>query len=219
MRAGAWAWLGVLALPGCLLIQPLDDAKPAGSGGGAHAGQHAGGGPAAGGAGNKGGSGPTPSGGSGPSPSGGDSNGGGSGGADFSLYLGDWKLISGDYTRQCGTDSATTGAIAPGEVDSFVPGTQASKSDLIFDLEGMDVCDIHADVLDGGAYGNGNQSCTVAETDGTTTYLQYTYFEFVVSDDGQSALGTWDVSSLNDADVDACDTEISVRYQRTTPNN
>lgn len=211
MKASLCSWLVLLVLPGCLLVQPLDDAKPKdeNAGGGAHL---AGNGPGAGGAGNKAGSGPVGNGGSSPDPS------GGNGGVDFSLFLGGWTLTSAQVTRQCSNEtSPTTSPITPGEVDTFVLGTQ---SDLIFDLEGTDVCDIHANVDDRSAYGTGEQSCTVDETDGTTTYLAYTYFEFAVSGDGQSAQSTWDVSFLNDADPTVtCDSEVSARYQRTAPNN
>jgi hypothetical protein len=220
MKALAWSWLALLALPSCLLIQPLDDAKPENTGGSSgKAGQHAGGGPSAGGSGNKGGSGP--SGGSGPVPPGGAPNSGGSpNGVDFSLFLGEWTMTSGEYSRLCdGETTPTTGTLTPGEVDTFVLGTQASQSDLIFDLEGTDVCDIAANVDDRNAYGTGEQSCTVDEADGTTTYLGYNYFEFAVSGDGQSALSNWDVTSLNDGDLISCETQISGRYQRTRPNN
>jgi hypothetical protein len=216
MKGSAWAWLGVLVLPGCLLIQPLDEAKPdEGSGGSGKAGQHAGGsGPSAGGAGNKAGSGP--SGGSSPVPSGGADNNGGSAGVDFSLFLGGWTLVSGNYSRKCESEtSTTTGTINPGEVDTFVPGTRESNTDLIFDVEGTDVCNVFANVDDRSAYGTGDQACTIDEADGSTTYLTYGYFEFAVSDDGQSALSTWDVTALNDATLDSCDSEIVARYQRT----
>ena len=224
MKVRAWAWLGLLALPGCLLIQPLDDAKPNDEGGSSgKAGQHAGGsGPSAGGAGNKAGSGT--SGGSGPGPSGGaddggTNDGGGTGGVDFSLFLGRWTLVSGDYARKCASEtSTTTGTIEPGEIDTFVPGTRESQSDLIFDVEGNDVCNVFADVDDRNAYGTGSQACTVDEADGSTTYLTYTYFEFAVSDDGQSALSTWDVTALNDSALDSCDSEIVARFQRTDSN-
>ncbi len=216
MKVSAWAWLGVLALPGCLLIQPLDKAKPNDdSGSSGKAGQHAGGsGPSAGGAGNKAGSGP--SGGSGPVPPGGADNGGGTGGVDFSLFLGGWTLISGNYARKCASEtSTTTGTIAPGEVDTFVLGTRESQTDLIFDVEGTEVCDVFANVDDRNAYGTGDQACTVDQADGSTTYLTYGYFEFAVSDDGQSAQLTWDVTALNDTSLDSCDSETVARYQRT----
>jgi|GEM_PF-1324003 len=222
MKLSAWACLGLLALPGCLLIQPLDDAKPKDEGGSSgKAGQHAGGGgPSSGGAGNKAGSGP--SGGSGPNPSGGADNGGAdnggsTGGVDFSLFLGEWTLISGTYAKKCSNDtSTTTGTIDAGAVDTFVLGT---RNDLSFDLEDPGVCDIDADVEDRNAYGTGAQSCTVDEADGSKTYLAYSYFEFAVSDDGQSAISTWDVSALNDAAEVTCDTEVVTRYQRTAGSN
>jgi hypothetical protein len=221
MKVSAWAWLGLLALPGCLLIQPLDDAKPNQESGGSSgkAGQHAGGsGPGAGGAGNKAGSGP--SGGSDPIPAGGTDDSGGTGGVDFSLFLGRWTLISGTYARKCASETtSTTGTINPGEVDTFVPGTEDSQSDLIFDVEGTDVCNVFANVDDRSAYGTGDQACTVDEADGSTTYLTYNYFEFAVSADGQSALSTWDVSALNDGTLDSCDSEVAARFQRADSNN
>jgi hypothetical protein len=227
MKAVAWGWLALLVLPGCLLIQPLDDAKPENTGGNnGKAGQHAGGGPSTGGAGNKGGSGNKagsgPEGGSGPVPPGGaPNNGGAPNGVDFSLFLGEWTMTSATFTRQCSNEeNPTTGTITAGAKDTFILGTDESQTDLIFDLQDTGLCDIYANVDDRFAYGTGDQSCTVDETDGTTTYLIYPYFEFAVSGDGQSAAVTWDVSLLNDADPSVtCDSELSARYQRTAPNN
>src|SRR4051794_12424799 len=97
MKAIGGCWLALLVIPGCLLVQPLDEAKPdqqdsAGSGGKAShagsAGQHTGGSPAAGGAGNKAGSGPGAAGGSAGAAHGGASNGGAPSGVDFSLFTG-----------------------------------------------------------------------------------------------------------------------------------
>ena len=220
MKANAWSWLALLVLPGCLLIQPLDEAKPNDeTSGNAGAGQHSGGsGPGKGGAGNKAGSGSgaAASGGSSSVPPGGASNGGGSGGSDFSLFLGPWTLISGDVTSKCESEeSARTSRIQPGEVDRFVLGTRESQTDLIFELEDTDVCNIFANVDDRFAYGTGTQACTVSQPDGSKSYFSYDYFEFAVSDDGQSAQMTWDLSGYNDATFDPCASELVGRFQRT----
>lgn len=98
MKTHVWRWLSLLALPGCLVVQPLDDAKSNEDLGGAGKTSHAGA-PGSGGSNGmppKGGSGGTPSSGGAPTNPG---KGGmpGTGGSGPSQSCDQTTLPSGDY--------------------------------------------------------------------------------------------------------------------------
>ncbi|HEY0468314.1 MAG TPA: hypothetical protein VGC79_29155 [Polyangiaceae bacterium] len=224
MKTTAWRWLILLLIPGCLLVQPLDEAKPddddsasaaagkpslAGSAGKASqagsAGQHSGGsGPGAGGTGNRAGSGPLPTAGA--------ANGGAPSGVDFSLFLGDWTVNGGKNTVSCDGSTPQTSPIAGGDVDNFGLGT---ISDLIFGPDAE--CQILADVNDRTASLNpATPNCQTADAD--YDYVLYVDdFQFVVSRDGKTAKASmtsvvyvYDISG----NVSICDSDYTWDYAR-----
>ena len=213
MKAIAWSWLALLAIPGCLLVQPLDDAKPidediAGSAGkpaqAGGAGRPAGGNPGTGGTGNKAGAGPVPPGGSG--------NGGAPNGVDFSDFTGTWTVTGGKRITTCDGAAPQTDAVTPGGTDTIGLGT---ISDLIF---GPDTaCEILADVDDRSATLNSATSdCSYSDDDGEYQ-LSFDDFEFTVSGDGKTAELAMSTSvlytDLND-EAHLCYVDSSLDYER-----
>ncbi|HYQ30671.1 MAG TPA: hypothetical protein VER04_25745 [Polyangiaceae bacterium] len=212
MKTSRWGWLALLLLPGCLLVQPLDEAKPAsednaGSGGKAsgNAGQHSGGsGASTAGTGNRAGSGSMPTSGA--------ANGGAGSGVDFSLFTGTWTISAGKGTVTCDEGTPTTDTVDPGGTTSVGPGT---VSDLIFD-PGAD-CEILADVSNRTASLNSATS-ECYSSDSTYDYESYVEsFEFVVSGDGKTAKATMTSTVyVTDADgaISICETDYSWDYER-----
>jgi len=215
MRAAAWGILIWLTLPGCLLVQPLDEAKPeadGGSNGKAGSGPHSGGsGPSAAGSGNQAGSGPA-AGGSGPGDQGGGSNGGGANGPDFSLFTGTWTVKSGETTTSCDGSTPTTTAATPGATDTFGLGT---ISDLI--LNPGTACEILADVSDDTASLNlATPECTFSQ-DGYQYDVLVDSFDFQVDSDGNTATATMSTDTIvTDANDNSsnCTTYSTWDYER-----
>ncbi len=214
MRANCWRWLVLLLVPGCLLVQPLDEAKSdndgsAGSGkpsaGNGSAGHNsAGSGSPAGGSKNNAGSGPVAPGGS--------ANGGAPSGVDFSLFLGTWTVVSGKNTVSCDRSSPTTTNATPGSTDSFELGT---TSDLTISIGGG--CEVLADVNDRTA------SLNPATSDCVTSDANYLYdltvdaFEFVVSGNGQTAKASMDTTVVvldANGNISNCDSDYTWDYKR-----
>ena len=214
MKTTAWRWLVLLLIPGCILVQPLDEAKPddddsvpATSGGPSKAGSGNGssGGPSKAGSGNAGRG--------GSSAAGAPNGGGGTTGVDFSLFTGNWTLIGGTNTTTCeGEDPVVTDADT-GTPLEVVLGT---TSDVIFGPRSA--CPILGDVDDRSAFLNsGTLPCS--ENDGTYNFYSTTdYFEFAVSDDEQTAgagiSSTVIVTDLDDNPVSTCQVEQSLDYKR-----
>jgi len=184
MKAFAWRWLALLAIPGCVLVQPLDEAKPAdsdnaGSGNGSsHAGSsNAGsasggrsGGPAKAGSGNAG------------SSASGGADGGAPSGVDFSLFTGTWTIVDGKNTTTCDSGASKTSNVDPGGQDTFGLGT---ITDLI--LDPGTTCEVLADVDDHRAFLNSN-TAACSYSDASYDYdLFFDAFEFIVSSDGKTA--------------------------------
>jgi len=218
MRTTALAFLALLAIPGCLLVQPLDDAKPEDGNSAGSTGHTSGGNQNSGGAGNKAGSGPVGSSGagnkagSGPIGSAGGANGGAPSGVDFSLFTGSWTVTGGENTVTCSDGVPTTTSEAPGGVDTFGLGT---VSDLI--LNPGATCELWADVDDHTASLNpSTPNCTTS--DANYDYeLYFESFDFVVSADGQTATATLTTSTLvsdSSGAVDICDSEHTWNYER-----
>lgn len=218
MNVARWIWLPLLVVPGCLLVQPLDDVKAGDDDSvpSAHAGmgQHAGGnGPGAGGAGNKAGSGPVASGGSGATGGSGPVASGGAGNAGaFSLFLGEWTISNGTQTTSCDGGTPTTSTVSPGGTDTFGVGT---LSDLILDPGTS--CEILVDV-DGRT-----ASLNPATLDCTTSDANYDYdlfvesYDFTVSSDGKTAKASMTATVyLTDANSNesVCTTDTSWDYER-----
>ena len=217
MKTTAWRWLVLLLIPGCILVQPLDEAKPAdsddsSSGGPAKAGSGngSGGAPSKAGSGN---SGAPAKAGSGNAGRAGSSAGGAPSGVDFSLFTGNWKLVGGTITTTCEGSAPSTAPAETGTVDKVGLGT---TSDLIFGPGAN--CEILADVEDRSAFLNsGTLPCS--ESDGTYNYYSTTdYFEFAVSDDEQTAGAAITtsvvVTDLSDNPLRNCQLEQSLDYQR-----
>jgi len=215
MKTTAWHWLILLLVPGCLLVQPLDDAKPkqdgsAGSGNSSgkpsqgSAGLHSGGSTQTGGAGNKAGAGPVHPGGA--------PNGGASSGVDFSLFTGTWTITAGESITSCDGGPAKTETATPGGMDEFGLGT---ISDLVFGPGTQ--CEILADVYDRTASLNSaTEDCS--SSDATYDYyLSVAAFDFEVSGSGQTAHLTMSTSTLV-SDIDGatyyCDSDYEFDYER-----
>ena len=216
MKTKAWGWLVLLLIPGCLLVQPLDEAKPdaEGSAGGAgkasaqagSGGKQAGGsGSGTAGSGNRGGSGPVSTGGS--------ANGGAPSGVDFSLFTGTWTSTDGSSTISCDGGTPTTTPVDIGTSDTVELGT---VSDLIFG-PGND-CEILADVADRVASLNdATAECSFSDAD-------YAYdqtvdsFQFAVSGNGRTAIShltaTVYVYDLVGNPVSVCDTDTTTEFSR-----
>jgi hypothetical protein len=219
MRTSAWRFLFLLALPGCLLVQPLDDVSSgsAGSGGKASSAGSAGtpsggGGPSAGGAGNQAGSSSAPGGSSSIPPGSAGDAGASSGNADLSLFLGTWTVTGGKNTTACDSDPAKTTNVMAGGTDTFGPGT---LSDLILN-PGSD-CEILTDVNDHTASLNPlTLDCTT--TDANLEYDLYILtYDFVVADDGQTAQAHMTASILVSDGVgglSVCDSDTTWNYKR-----
>jgi len=224
MKTIGFRWLVLLAIPGCLLVQPLDDVQEhAGSAGSSgkpssagSAGKPGGGsGPGAAGAGNNAGSGDTTHAGSGNAPPGGAANGGGSGGLDLSLFTGNWIITGGKNTVSCGGDTPTSETIAGGD---RVPVGLGTISDLVFD-RGTD-CEILADVTaDRTATLNpATLGCTSSDPDTGYDYDSvFLSFDFVVASDGKTAVSKMSAQVLvSDASgvLAACDSDTELQYKR-----
>jgi len=216
VKAVAWCGLALLVIPGCLLVQPLDEAKPdqddsASSGGetshAGSAGQHAGGSPAAGGAGNKAGSGSGATSGSASA-----GRGGASSGVDFSLFTGSWTITGGKRVTTCDGSTPQTETVAPGGTDTIGLGT---SSDLIFGPG--TACEILSDVDDRSATLNsGTSTCAYSDENGEYE-LSFDSFEFTVSGDGKTAKFDMTTSvlftDLND-EAHVCSVDSNLDYKR-----
>jgi hypothetical protein len=204
VKTTALRWLALLLIPGCILVQPLDAAKPddddsGASGGPAKAGSANGssGAPAKAGAGNAGRAGGATS---------GAPNGGGSGAVDFTLFTGDWTLSGGTITTRCQGAATKTTDADTGGVDTVGLGTDSgAPSDLVFGPGSS--CEIWADVDDRDAYLNpATPACS--DNDGVYQYYLTTDdFDFKVSADDQTATADINTTVLT--------TELSTNYQFT----
>jgi len=205
LKAMSWRWALLAFIPGCVLLQPLDEAKSDNTGGNAGSASHAGNGnaghPASGGSGpapgaGAGGSGPTPgggAGGSGPAPSGG--RGGappnpGTGGAaptdSLALFTGMWVLTTGSITLNCPGSPATTNPLTEGSAE-WMPGV---TSDLVQTAGGTD-CELRANISGRVATAEPSQECVESGTNSEgqpysqdLTIYQYT---FTVGSTGKTA--------------------------------
>ncbi len=207
--------LALAVVPGCLLVQPLDDAKSNASGGAsAQAGSNGAGHTSSGGA--SGGSGPNPAAGSGgrSNAGAGAPQGGAPNGVDFSLFLGKWTITTGTLTTDCGTGTPMTSALTPGTYDTVSLGT---TSDLIFDA--ATTCPIESDVNDRTASVLPGQSCTGTDTDSGNDYeIFYDTFTFVVAGTGTTAQGTLDLTTVvtnTSGQTITCDQHEDIAYTHT----
>jgi hypothetical protein len=196
VRTTAWTFLALLVIPGCLLVQPLDQARPEDDGSAGSGNGNAGGTSKAGSSGSTsnagssnagrggGASGGAPSGnaGRGGAASGGAASGGAPSGVDLSLFTGYWYVTDGQITTTCDDGSSQTEAIDPGGRDQVGLGT---TSDLIFGPGSN--CEILADVEDRNASLN-SDTLPCSDNDGTYYYyLTIDAFHFNVSGDGETA--------------------------------
>lgn len=212
MNRRVWAWLLLALVPGCLLVQPLDEATSddaagaSGGNGNASAGTGSAGRPTS-----AGGGAPSAGAPSGGSHAGGAAQGGAPSGVDFSLFIGTWTITSGSTTRDCGTDAPTTEPATVGAQDSFGLGT---TSDLILDPGTQ--CALLVDVDDRVASSEAAQECTF-QSEGYTVHVYVDSFEFTVSGDGKTAISrfisTVDVSDGSGASA-TCDTDQTLHYKR-----
>jgi hypothetical protein len=225
MRTTAWSWLALLVIPGCLLVQPLDQAKPDDDGSAGSGNSNAGGSSKAGssngssGGTSKAGSGNAGRGGgaSGGAPSGnagrgGDASGGASG-VDFSLFTGFWYVTDGQITTVCDDGSSEPEAIQAGGQDEVGLGT---TSDLIFGPGSS--CEILADVDDRNASLNFD-TLPCSQSDGVYDfYLTIDAFHFNVSSDGKTAeAGMITTVETTDADgnsLPTCEVQQLWNYER-----
>ncbi len=215
MKLLTFCCLALAIVPGCLLVQPLDDPKSDSSGGAsAHAGSNGAGHTSSGGA--SGGAGPNGRAGAGGRVGAGGAapSGGAPSGVDFSLFLGKWTLTAGMLTTDCGTGSPTTSSLTPGTYDTVTLGT---TSDLIFDA--TTTCPITADVDDRTATALTGQNCTGTDTDSGNDYdIYYDAFTFVVGASGTTAQGTLELTtvvSTSDGTTVTCDQHEEITYTHT----
>jgi hypothetical protein len=212
VKRAAWPWLVLLLLPGCILVQPLDEATPdsvagaerAGSAGSAAAG-NSGGGPSKPGSGGAGRGGAT---GAGGAPIGG----GGPIGGAFSLFIGTWTLVDGQNTTTCEPGTTQTSALTPGEQVNFGRGT---ITDLI--LDPGKTCEVLADVDDHTAFLNSNTERCMFSDDTFAYDIYVDAFEFVVSDDAQTASASMTAYlEVTDADNNTsnCQSDTTWNYER-----
>jgi hypothetical protein len=209
VKSSVWPWVLLLLLPGCVLVAPLDEAKPsdgsdAGSGGRPAGTAGSSGSPAKAGSGNAGRGGGAPNGGA--------ANGGAPNGGAFSLFLGTWTIADGKNTTTCDPGTTETSDVEPGLQDTFGRGT---ITDLIFDPG--TACEILADVNDHTAFLNSNtEGCSYS--DDTFVYdLYFDAFEFVVSSDGQTAKASMTAYiQATDADNNTsyCQSDTTWNYER-----
>lgn len=200
----AWGWLAVALLPSCVLVSPLDDAKPEGAGGSAQA-------AGAGATPSRAGSGNSANGGSGNAANGGDDDTGGTGNTggtdvvDFSLFTGTWNIDSGETKTTCAgqemTEQVTSGTTSIG---------LGTTSDLI--LDPTTECPILLDVVDRTATAQPDQTCqTVSGTLNLTAYIDY--FDFIITDADTSATTTFYSTVVSDTGV-TCKVEQTLYYVR-----
>jgi len=213
MKAVAWRWLALLLVPGCVLVQPLDEAKPdddtsipAGSGSGGKTGSS--GGPSKAGSGSAGRTGSSGA----PSSAGAPSGNGGGAGVDFSLFTGDWTVTGGENTTSCDPGTTQTAPIDTGGTTTFGLGT---TSDLI--LDPGTTCEILVDVDDRtAALNSGTGSCSYSDSM-YSYYVEYDSYEFTVSGDGKTANASMvayiEVSDAND-NASYCHSTTTWKYAR-----
>ena len=251
MNSKRWSWLvlaaAAVAVPGCLLVQPIDDAKSDAAGGTSAAGSSNVGGKANGSAGSRpsgdsgdtgeggdgeAGEGPSPNGGAGPSPNGGrggaapsagSTSAGGGNTVDFSLFIGDWYPTSGTVSTLCDDSGSSTPTVEDVDInyrDTFDVGT---VSDLIWDLEGD--CSLLVDVTDLTASVEQNwpgQTCSIVDADSQYPIdISYDSFVFKIATNGKTATSstkvTEDVSNTDGKHVRTCTQDFEVQHSRTDP--
>jgi hypothetical protein len=222
-----------VAIPGCLLVQPLDDAKSnaAGSGGSTSSGGKtstggknngvsgaddgdAGDGPAP--LGGRGGSAPTA--GSGPGTGGGPPS-----GVDFSLFLGKWYPTGGTVSTLCSDSGSTTPTVEDATLDYYDQFDLGDTSDLLWDVESG--CPLYIAVDDRLASADPNypdQICNIV-ADGTHYPIEVTYksFDFSVKANGTTATSstvvTEYVTDTNGTYVRTCVQDFELTHSRTAP--
>lgn len=215
MKARAFGWLLWALLPGCLFVQPLDEAK---SDAEANAGRTSSGNASAGGA---SGSGTKPSGGAGPTPAGGrgGSPPGGAGGPaqdPLLAFTGIWVLTDGAITLNCG-GTHTTSALSDGSADWQIGTT----SDLVQTAEGAS-CELRANVSARVAIGDGTQYCTESglnpQGSPYTQNLSIDNYTFTLSSNGMNAKeafsGTIDYTDLTTYITSTCDFTQTGNYYK-----
>ena len=216
-------WFALAVLPtcllvsGCLLVQPLDEAKSDEDSGGSTS-IHSGGSTHSGGASSKAGNGPTSNGGAprGGAPAGGSGgdeplppNGGGSG-VDFTLFTGTWTVTSWAKTGGCDSNYSMT-TVPPGGTDSIGLGT---TSDLIFDP--TLTCPILLDVSDRIANDQPGQGCSFVDEQGFKEEVEFVSFKFEVGEDSVAKLdlSTYDTVTDGDGLDHICIFQNTVHYAR-----
>jgi hypothetical protein len=176
MKNLGWLWLLLAVVPGCVLVQPLDNAAPSSDGGDSSS-SHAGSGNAGSSSSHAGSSssGAGGSGGSGGSPS----------SSKLAPFLGTWTATSGTLTLTCP-------GIAPSNTDAtgsetWSPGTASDLVAIGFES----TCNFNANVSGKVATGLPRQVCNESSTatngDAITQSLTFTSLTFVVSADGATA--------------------------------
>ncbi|MET0795395.1 MAG: hypothetical protein ABW061_28005 [Polyangiaceae bacterium] len=241
MKAARWSWLTLAALaaavPGCLLVQPLDDAKSdaAGTGGsdnsgdagdngdagdapGSSAGKSGGGAGASNGGKSGGGAGAPSAGKGGAEPTAGASAAGGPpSGVDFTLFTGKWWATGGTVETDCTDTGKSTDGPDTTTYDQFDLGT---TSDLIWDADGD--CPLLFDVSDREASAQDGQTCSyVAATTNYLVNLSYEYFDFdVKAGDKTAALSAQVDGYVTDSTggyIRSCTQTYNLTYSRNSP--
>jgi len=210
VKATIFCWLLLLSIPGCLLLQPLDDAKPEGSAGGpnggsAGSGNGSSGGPSKAGNGNAGHAG---------SPAGGAANGGGPSETDFSLFTGTWFVQAGSTIERSCSDGEDYSSEVDWTTDEFVEGGGGSSGDIL--LNPTTPCALAFDVDDRIAYAQSGQSCTLSDGDSLEQTLEFTSAAFAVDDDESTATASVEVDeTISDASGTLyCTAYWTLYYQR-----
>ena len=218
MKKAILCWLLLLSIPGCLLVQPLDETKPDGSTGGA-SGNSAGRANGSGGDAPKAGSGNAGRGGSpaGGSPAGGGANGGGPSGVDFSLFTGTWLVQEGSTIERSCSDGKDYSAAIGLAADEFVEGSGGSSGDILLNPETP--CPLAFDVDDRIAYARSGQSCTLYDDNALEHTLEFSSAAFAVSDDESVATAIAEVDETISDGSSAplyCTAYWTIYYERSS---
>lgn len=203
-----------LLVPGCLLVQPLDEAKTnteANAGSGNTSSGDSGATTSRAGSSGSAGRAPTGSSGSPASGAGGGANGGAPSEVDFSLFTGTWTITSGSKGTDCGAGLIAE-AVPAGGIDEFTLGT---TSDLI--LDASTDCPLLVDVDNRTATGQGAQHCTYSGADGYDYDIAVQAYTFEVLGDGTANSTLSTVSLVTDPSTNTtatCTGDATFNYQR-----
>jgi hypothetical protein len=217
VKTTIFCWLLLLSVPGCLLLQPLDEAKPEVSAGGPNGGSAGGANGGSAGKGNGSSGGPSKAGNGsagGDSPAAGAANGGGPSETDFSLFTGTWLVQEGSTIERSCSDGEDYSNEVDWTADEFVEGGGGSSGDIL--LNPMTPCALAFDVDDRIAYAQSGQSCTLSDGDSLEQTLEFTSAAFAVDDDESTATASVEVDeTISDASGTLyCTAYWTLYYQR-----